>query len=262
MEIKGKHIYITGANRGIGRALAKAFHKEGGFVHILCRNPDDSNLDDLRDVDGYVIERLDVSTSQAIETFMNHLEDSGATVDIWVNNAGMLTGGLIEDQDMDEVYQMIQVNLTAVIHLTSKVVGLMVQQQGSKKIINNASVSGVMNLPLASTYTAAKSGVVAFTRSLAAELEKTNVSTLALITPGIKTRMFDEISQRYGDKMDVSGLSSIPPEDYAREVIQAVKDDRDEYWPKGSVRWPLLLAQHAPKLFKLGASRFFDRKDG
>src|SRR5690606_21303959 len=92
-------------------------------------------------------------------------------------------------------------------------------------IVNNSSVSGVMHLPCTTTYTAAKTGVVAFSSSLRQDLSGTNVKVLTLITPGIKTRMFDEIAPKYNAHMDVSSLKAVSPECYAKRVFNAIERD-------------------------------------
>jgi short-subunit dehydrogenase len=134
--------------------------------------------------------KADLSSRVGVEALARALEE--LEVDILFNNAGMLTGGLIEEQKLDEIYSMFQVNLSAVVHLSRAVIPGMIAR-GRGKIVNNSSVSAFMHFPCASTYAASKAAVVAFTNCIDAELSGTGVSTLCLVTPGIKTRMFDEI---------------------------------------------------------------------
>jgi hypothetical protein len=191
---------------------------------------------------------------EGIEKFIT--DHANHDFDIIVNNAGQLTGGLLENQPIEKIYSMFQVNLVGLVHLTRGLLPQMVKR-GEGKIINNASVSGVMHLPCASTYAAAKTAVIAFTNSLNLELTGTQVSTLTLITPGIKTRMYDEITDLYGDHLDLSQLSSISPEEYASKVIKAVENDDLYYKPGGSVGFALWLARHIPSAFrKLGTMGF------
>lgn len=256
MKIAGKKVLITGSNRGIGLGLAQAFYKQGATVVMAMRNPESFDLKEH----GFVEEArakkvaLDMSSFEAIENFVQtHREHD---IDILVNNAGQLTGGLLEDQPIDKIYSMFQVNLTGLVHLTHGLLPQMVKR-GSGKIVNNASVSGVMHLPCASTYAAAKTAVVAFTNSLNLELTGSGVTTLALITPGIKTRMYDEIPALYGDHLDLSQLSSISPESYAQRVLKAIENDKLFYEPGGTVGVALWIARHVPSLFrKLGTMGF------
>lgn len=255
MEISGKKVLITGANRGIGLGLSQAFFKKGAHVTLAMRNPSDFDLK----ANGFSQERaqvvtLDMGSFEGVQKFVDENRDHD--FDILVNNAGQLTGGLLEEQPIEKIYSMFQVNLVGLVHLTQGLLPKMVER-GSGKIINNASVSGVMHLPCASTYAAAKTAVVAFTNSLNLELTGTGVTTLTLITPGIKTRMYDEIANLYGDHLDLSQLSSISPEEYANKVLKAVEKDHLFYEPSGSVGFALWLARHMPFAFrKLGTMGF------
>ena len=246
MKIEGAHILITGSNRGIGLALAQELNRRGAIIYGGMRDPSDFKAEFLYP-ENFKPVACDLGKKESIDQFLNEVKDQD--FDAVVNNAGQLTGGLIEDQDLDGIYSMFQVNLVGLVHLTRGLIPKMVKR-GRGKIINNASVSGVMHLPCASTYAAAKTGVVAFTNSINMELKDTGVTTLTLLTPGIKTRMFDEISNLYGDKMDVSSLTSVTPEEYAREVTKCIEKDKLFYNPGGSVGIALWIARHLPGLFR------------
>jgi uncharacterized protein len=269
MKIEGTKVLVTGGNRGIGLALAKAFAGCGANVWIGVRNPEGEDvqlaLREIREHSPSVSSqtsrveaiRIDLASREKIDSCLPAILD--LQLDILVNNAGQLTGGLLEEQALDDIYQMFQVNLVGLTHLTHSVLPGMLQRKRGK-IVNNASVSGVMNFPMASTYSAAKSGVVALTSCLAGELRNTGVSTLTLITPGVKTRMFDEIKVRYGAKMDLAMLEgAVEPSVWAGDVIDAVRDDRDVLMPHGATRAGVFLARHLPKLFGAAVSTKFTR---
>jgi short-subunit dehydrogenase len=252
MKISGARVLVTGGNRGIGLALAEAFKSAGAEVTVGVRDP---SL-----VKGFKALELDLSSRGSIESALPNILK--CEFDILVNNAGLLTGGLLEDQPLDEIYAMYQVNLVGLTHLTRAVLPGMVAR-GRGKIINNSSVSGVMNFPMASTYSAAKTGVIALSACLNAELSGTGVSALVMVTPGVKTRMFDEIPKKYGAKMDLALLEgAIRPEDWAAKVIEAVHDDRDVLLPSGSTRVGLLLARFTPKAFNAFVGTKFHRSGG
>lgn len=256
MEIKGKKVLITGANRGIGLALSCELDKRGAQVDLAMRNPEsfDAQKEGLSERARPIA--LDMASYESIEGFIKEYGD--CEWDILINNAGQLTGGLLEEQDTQGLYQMYQVNLVGLTHLTQRILPGMIKR-GRGKIVNNASVSGVMHLPCASTYAAAKTGVVALTNSLSLELKGTGVTTLTLLTPGIKTRMFDQISEMYGEHLDVSALSSITPEDYAKKVCRSIEKDCLFYFPWGTVAIPLWLARHWPWAFRKLATIGFKR---
>ncbi len=256
MNIKGSKVLITGANRGIGLSLAKELDERGAFVTLAMRNPDSFDLKEQGLSERAQSVALDMGSFEKIESFAN--EHANSDWDILVNNAGQLTGGLLEEQDTQSIYQMFQVNLIGLTHLTQRMLPPMIKR-GKGKIVNNASVSGVMHLPCAATYAAAKTGVVALTNSLSLELKGTRVTTLTLITPGIKTRMFDQISEMYGEHLDVSSLSSISPEEYARKVCKSIEKDCLFFHPGGSVAVALWMARHIPWLFRRLATIGFKR---
>lgn len=259
MKIEGSRILVTGGNRGIGLALASAFARAGGKVWIGVRAPESDDVASaLKQIGNAQAIPLDMSSRESIEQALPEILK--LDLDILVNNAGLLTGGLLEEQPLDEIYSMFQVNLVGLTHLCHAVIPGMVAR-GRGKIVNNSSVSGVMNFPLASTYSAAKTGVVALTACLAVELRGTGVSTLTLLTPGVKTRMFDEISVKYGSKMDLSILEGVvAPDVWAQQVIEAVLDDRDVLSPKGFTRAGLAFARYLPGMFASAVASKFRRQ--
>ena len=254
MKIEGRRVLVTGGNRGIGLAIAEAFLVRGAEVWIGVRNPD-APLENGKENSEIRRVFLDLSSRTSIDKSLPAILD--LKFDILVNNAGQLTGGLLEEQSLDEIYSMYQVNLLGLTHLTHAVLpGMLERKRG--KIVNNSSVSGVMNFPLASTYSAAKTGVVALTACLAAELRGTDVSTLTLLTPGVKTRMFDEIKTKYGAKMDLKLIEgAVLPEVWAKKVVEAVEDDIDVLEPSGFTGAGLSFARYLPRLFNsVVASKF------
>lgn len=262
MEIRDEHILITGANRGIGLAIAQALAGEGAHLHLHMRKAEPEIAEEMvkRGALSATIHTGDLSHYEGVESFWQSFSEQQVPLGVLINNAGQLTGGLVEEQDTREIYQMMHVNLLALIHLTQKAIPIMLKRKRGK-IVNNASVSGIMHLPCASTYTAAKSGVVAFTESIKQELRGTGVSTLLLVTPGIKTRMFDEIEKRYSKNFDVTGLKSIEASKWAELVKEAIFEDVEELRPDGLTAAALRIAQFAPKILELGVKAKFKRGD-
>lgn len=252
MIVQDKCVLITGSNRGIGLAFAKQAHRLGARVLMAMRNTD-GFTQDWFDERVKLLE-LDMGSADSINQFMQN--KLLADVDILVNNAGQLTGGILEDQKVADIYSMFQVNLVGLIHLTKMMLPLLVKRPEAM-IVNNSSVSGIMHLPCSTTYTAAKTGVVAFSCSLRQDLKGTNVNVLTLITPGVKTRMFDEIAPKYSKHMDVSSLSTITPDQYSVRVFKAIEKNLSVLLPTGAERVGVFIAQHFPHLFeKLASSRF------
>lgn len=252
MFVQDKLVLITGSNRGIGLALAQEAHARGARLLLAMRQPEQFNADWIDDKVQLI--ELDMGSRQGIEEFLK--DDRLKEVDILINNAGQLTGGILENQSLDEIYSMFQVNLIGLVHLTRGMLSHLILRPQAM-IVNNASVSGIMHLPCTTTYTAAKTGVVAFSSSLRQDLKGTNIKVLSLITPGVKTRMFDEIAPKYNDHMDVSSLSTITPKAYGKRVFDAITAEKKILYPKGLEWIGVFIARHFPLLFeKLASSQF------
>ena len=178
-------------------------------------------------------------------------------IDILFNNAGMLTGGLLEEQPIDDIYKMLHVNVNALIHLSKAVLPQMLKRKKGL-IINHSSVASMMHFPCASTYSASKAAVLAFTNSLRQELKNTGVRTLVLITPGIKTRMFNEIEDLYSKNFEVP-QQYIKPEKYAEMIREAIVENLEVLNPSGLTGAVLQVAKYLPSIFERAVSFKFKR---
>ncbi len=257
MQIKNKTIGITGANRGIGKAFAEVCAKENTDLILVIRKNDSTLIKELKDLGAASVRVFEADLSDQASVTQLCAKLKTEKVDLIFNNAGLLTGGLLESQDIAEIHKMFQVNINALVQLTHALIPQMVKQ-GSGKIINHSSVSAIMHFPCASTYAASKAAVWAFTDCIQQELKGTGVSTLCLITPGIKTRMFDEIDKLYAKNMEVP-KDSISPEKYAGQILNAVKKDWTYLEPSGATGVTLAAAQHFRGLFNFGVSKLFKR---
>lgn len=257
MKIKDTNFIITGGNRGIGLAVAEMAASCGAHVYIASRSWDESLGEKLVKQGAASVHFLksDLSSREGVEKLAVAL--SNMDVDILFNNAGALTGGLIEEQNLDEIYSMLQVNLNALIHLSRAVIpGMLRRKRG--KVINNSSVSAFMHFPCASTYAASKAAVLAFTNCIDTELSGTGVSTLCLITPGIKTRMFDEIEAKYSKNFEVP-QESISPKEYAEQIKIAIELDKKYLYPEGATSVGLFVARYFNSIFRSIVGKKFRR---
>jgi uncharacterized protein len=273
MDLRGATCLVTGSNRGIGLALAERLAREPvGLLLMGMRRPDDEAAARVRAGSGGAREPrggsggagevravgMDLGSRASIERSWADLAPDARHVDLLINNAGLITGGLLETQDIDQVYDMFQVNLVGVAHLSSLVLpGMLARRRG--KIVNNASISGYAHLPGASTYAASKAGVVALTESLRRELRGTGVTTLHLITPGVATDMMDATQAVYGRHMDTSGWENQPPGDWAEKVLAAILADRTTLQPGGKVAWAVRASRGPAVLLDLASRRMFNR---
>ncbi len=251
MQISGKTALITGANRGIGYAIAHALAQAGASVlagvRVLDEHHDVDRTPNLRPV------QIDLSSRESVESSVHGLGDS--QVDILVNNAGVFEGGLLESQAVERIYELLQSSLTGPIHLTRLLLpGMLAVGQG--KIVNNASIIGHAPFPGATVYAAAKTGFHGFTESLRRELEDTDLTVLELITPGVDTDMMQQVQAQLDSHVNTDGWDHVDPDDWARKVVEAIESDNQELNPGGAER----LAKLLPKaLLDLGARQAFKR---
>lgn len=257
MEIKNRQVLVTGASRGIGRAFAHMCAQSQAHLHLVVRQEDQELKSELleRGAKSVTFWRADLSDMKMLEELSGKLQE--VPVDILFNNAGMLTGGLLEKQDLSEIHRMLFVNINALIHLTHQLLPGMLQRKRGL-IINNSSVSAYMHFPCASTYAASKAAVAAFTDCLRVELKETGVRTLLLITPGVKTKMFDEIDVLYSANIEVP-KSSISSVQYAEMIKEAILEDLEVLKPTGWTGVGLKVAQYFPAVFESQTKRLFKR---
>ena len=256
MDLTGSTALVTGANRGIGRALCEALAARPlRLVLAGVRDPDAfepvQGGAEVRPV------RMDLSSRESIDACAGALGDE--PVDLLVNNAGQMTGGLLEEQDMEAVYAMFQVNLVAVAHLTHRVLpGMLARGRGT--VVNNASISGYAHFPAASTYAASKAGVVALTESLRRELDGTGVRALHVVTPGVNTDMLDATEAVYGRHMDTSGWDKVEPGEWAQKVLAGVEEDKPIVGPGGRLAVAKLASRGPAFLLDALSGRMFSRQ--
>ena len=250
MKLNERTILVTGANRGIGRAIAERLAREP-VAEVLLGARDPAKVEPL---DKGRAVAVDLSSRESIEASVAALP----AVDVLVNNAGLMTGGLLEEQPLDDVYAMFQVNLVAVAHLTARLLPGMLER-GRGLIVNNASISGYASFPAASTYAAAKAGVVALSASLRRELKPAGIEVMHLVTPGVETDMLDATRDAYGAHMRTADWPSVSAEDWADKVVEAMKRGDHIVGPGGRLALAKLASRGPAFVLDAISGRMFTR---
>ena len=194
MKLKDKVALVTGAGSGLGRAIALAFAREGAklVVNDISEERAAATVADIQALGGYAIAiAADVSDSQQVKDMFARVVEEYATVDILVNNAGLLQPGEIANIEDEQWRRMIAVHLDGTFYCTREAVRVM-EAKGSGKIVNMASIAGISGLGMASHYSAAKGGIIGFTKAAARELIGKGIYVNALApgfveTPGLQT---------------------------------------------------------------------------
>ncbi|HEY7461974.1 MAG TPA: 3-oxoacyl-[acyl-carrier-protein] reductase [Gemmatimonadota bacterium] len=236
MRLDGRAVIVTGATRGIGHAIAAAFLAAGARVAVGGRTPEsvERACEELG-AGGPVIPLVaDLADPAQVERgFAEALERLGG-VDVLVNNAGLARDGLLlrlKPEDWDAV---LAVNLTAAFHTTRAVLRTMVRRR-SGSIVNLSSLAGVVGNPGQSNYTAAKAGLIGFSKAIAKELGPRNIR-VNVIAPGfIATEMTQHLGEvaraeyvnaiplgRFGTPQEVADMALFLASDLARYVTGQV----------------------------------------
>lgn len=199
MSMNGKSALVTGAGRGLGKAIAKAYARQGMKVMMmsLSRAELEESVREIRQISGGEIIHYagDVSRAEDVSrTVQDALSRFGA-IDVLVNNAGIIgPARFIEDTDPESWDRTLGVNLGGVYLCTRAVAPVMMKQRWGK-IINIVSGLGEMPFPRFCAYAVSKAGAMQFTRSLASELQPWNIQVNA-IDPGVMdTSMQDRIRE-------------------------------------------------------------------
>ncbi|MFO8011763.1 MAG: 3-oxoacyl-[acyl-carrier-protein] reductase [Phycisphaerae bacterium] len=207
MNFEGKTAIVTGAARGIGLEIARTL-AEGGAALVLVDVLEDELKTAADSLDGAASVRtwaVDVTDEAAVETMIDDVVEETGRLDILVNNAGITRDDLLLRMDADEWDQVLRVNLKGTFLMTKHAARYMVRQKGGR-IVNLASVSGLVGNPGQANYSASKAGVVGFTRTVARELARKNVTCNAVAPGFIDTEMTRVLS----DKAKEAALAAIP----------------------------------------------------
>ena len=182
LQLEGKTAIVTGASRGLGRATAVALHEQGARVLAVARSLDD--LEALEALDPHNIKacQCDMQDASAVAALAQIALDHFGGLDIVVNNAGIAPAGNFLEQDPQIWNRVMAVNVNAPAIL-ARAAGQHMVKQGSGKIINIASTSGILGKASLVAYSSSKGALLQFTKALAAEWAKTGVQVNA-IAPG------------------------------------------------------------------------------
>ncbi|BAY51009.1 3-oxoacyl-[acyl-carrier-protein] reductase [Thermostichus vulcanus NIES-2134] len=210
---------VTGASRGIGRAIALELAKEGATVVVNYARSAEAALEVVQRIEqqgGTAIAiAADVSVPEQVDTLVAKTVETYGRVDVLVNNAGITRDTLLLRMSLEDWQAVINLNLTGVFLCTRAVSKLMLKQKRGR-IINIASVAGQMGNPGQANYSAAKAGVIGFSKTVAKELASRGITVNAVAPGFIATEMTAGLKAedilkfiplgRYGEPTEVAGM--------------------------------------------------------
>lgn len=219
MNLEGKVALVTGASRGIGKAIAELLTERG--AKVIGTATSESGAQAISDYlgDNGKGMALNVTNPESIEAVLKTITDEFGGVDILVNNAGITRDNLLMRMKEEEWSDIMETNLTSIFRLSKAVLrGMMKKRQG--RIINVGSVVGTMGNAGQANYAAAKAGVIGFTKSMAREVASRGV-TVNTVAPGfIETDM----TKALNDEQRTATLAQVPAGRLGdpREIASAV----------------------------------------
>lgn len=231
--LEGKTAIVTGASRGIGRAIAKKLASMGANLVLNYRksaNEIDTLIEEIKDfkVDTLVIQG-DVSSFEDAKKIADEAKGKFTTIDILINNAGITKDSLILRMTEEDFDKVVSVNLKGVYNCSKHIAPIMLKQR-SGKIINISSVVGVAGNAGQCNYAAAKAGVIGITKTLAKELGSRGITVNAVAPGYIKTDMTDSLPEKVKKSIE----DSLPlkrqgtPEEVA-ETVGFLASDKASY---------------------------------
>ena len=230
MGLTGKCAVVTGASRGIGRAIALELANQGAKVVVNYSGSEQKAMkvvDEIKTNGGEAIAvQANVSNAESVQQLMKTAVDTFGSLDILVNNAGITRDNLLMRMKDDEWDDVINTNLKGVFLCTKAVTRQMMKQRAGR-IINISSIVGVAGNPGQANYVAAKAGVIGLTKTTAQELASRNILVNAIAPGFITTEMTDSLPEELKEVM----LKQIPlaklgqPEDIAKAVAFFASDN-------------------------------------
>lgn len=232
MLLDNKVALVTGASRGIGRAIAIAMAKAGATVVVNYAGNAVAAQDTINEIESLggkaIAVQADIAQAEAVELLLKQTIDTYGRVDILVNNAGITRDNLLLRMKEDDWDAVMNTNLKGIYHCTKQVSRVMIKQKYGK-IINMTSVVGITGNTGQSNYAAAKAGVIGFTKSMAKELASRGITVNAVAPGFIATDMTaglpDQVKSEMSNNIPLGRMGK--PEDVAAAVIFLASEAAD-----------------------------------
>ncbi|CAM4055452.1 MULTISPECIES: 3-ketoacyl-ACP reductase [Flavobacterium] len=220
-KLNGKKAIITGGSRGLGKATAIAFAKEGIDVAITGRN-ETKLIETVNELKALGVNAtyavFDVSNYEEVKNGIKKIITSLGSVDILVNNAGIAAFGSFNDMEVNQWTEIIQTNVMGMYYVTKEVLPFLIEKnQGD--IINVSSTAGLNGNPNTSAYSASKFAVIGMSESLMKEVRKNNIRVCTLTPSTIASDMSIELGIANKDSVD----SVLQPEDFAELIVTSLQ---------------------------------------
>ena len=230
MLFKGKTAIISGATRGIGRAIDVELAQEGANIsfNFIKSNKEAQDLEN--ELKGFDVKakgfQVDIKDFLAVQSWVEKTKELFGGFDIVVNNAGIIKDKALALMEPDDWRQVLDTNLSGIFNLTKAAIVTLLKQK-SGNIVNVSSVSGLIGLSRQTNYSASKGGAISFTKALSKEVASYNIRVNAVAPGFIQTDMLGNLKEQYKNQI----VERIPlgrigrPEEVAKAVKFLVSDE-------------------------------------
>lgn len=215
MKIENKIIVITGATKGLGKALAQNFLNRSNTVISSARTKNTSSDQNPNDI----FIAADVTSEKEMENLANEVISRFGRINIWINNAGIWhPHSSIEEINMDLAHKMFEVNVFGTMYGSRSALKQM-KKQNSGTIVNILSTSGLVGRPTSAAYCASKFAADGFTKSLRLATKEQNISVISVYPDGMQTDIFGDVKLSNYNEF-------LLPEKVAEEIIDNLEQDK------------------------------------
>jgi acetoacetyl-CoA reductase len=217
---------VTGGTRGIGSAISMSL-KNAGYIVIANYNSNDKSAQEFSAVSGIEARKWDVSNHESCILSVNQIEkDFSMPISVLVNNAGITRDSMMHKMSVDDWNMVLNTNLTSCFNMSHAVISSM-RQYAYGRIVNISSINGVTGQLGQTNYSAAKAGIIGFTKALARESAAKGITVNAIAPGYVNTEMVAAVPKEFLDNL----IKQIPvgrlgdPKDIARTVKFLVSED-------------------------------------
>ncbi len=259
----GKHVVVTGAASGIGRAVVVAAADRGAIVHLTDRNSAllDQAAASIRDAGGRVgvVHALDIRDIDDVRRFAGAVHEQAVAADFVMNVAGIAIWGAVDRMSHEQWRSVIDINLMGPIHVIESFLPKMVEADRGGHLVNVSSAAGLFGLPWHGAYSASKFGLRGLSEVLRYDLRRHKITVSVVVPGGVDTPLtstievagVDTSSKRFQKLQGRFRKRAVTPEQAAEAIIRGVIAKRYLIYTSGDIRLLYLVKRFAPHVYNV-----------
>ena len=233
MLLKGKTVVISGAARGIGRAIALELARQGANISFNYSKSQSQAVELEKELKALGIKaqgfQVDIKDYTAVKAWVDKTKELFGSLDVVVNNAGIIRDRAFALMELGDWQDVINTNLGGTMNLTRASIVTLVKQK-SGNIVNITSVTGITGMPRQTNYAASKAGIIGFTKSLAKEVAAYNIRVNAVAPGFIETEMLKDLKETYRNQIiEHIPLARMGKSEEVARVVKFLVSDASNY---------------------------------